>query len=61
MYKEGKIVEVGCEILVDREKAVMVESDITGKKAWIPKSQCEIDPDGNVQLPLWLAQEKELI
>lgn len=32
------------------------------KDVWLPKSQCEWDEDSQTMtLPIWLAQEKELI
>jgi hypothetical protein len=32
------------------------------RTVWLPKSQCEWDPDGKVMvMPVWLAKDKELI
>ena len=36
--------------------------DMGDGKVWFPKSQCEIDEDGNtIEVPEWLAIEKELV
>jgi hypothetical protein len=42
-------------------KAVMIEN-LNGENVWIPLSQCEIDANDNtIQMPEWLAIEKELV
>jgi hypothetical protein len=30
-------------------------------KTWVPKSQCELNDDGTITMPTWLAQERGLI
>jgi hypothetical protein len=50
---EGEIREPGTELAVqfyDGERTV-----------WLPRSQIEINDDGTVSMPEWLAQEKGLI
>ncbi len=59
MAKNHNIVEIGGEILVDRPAAILLEYN--GRKEWVPKSQCQIDEDGTVQMPEWLALEKGFI
>jgi len=35
---------------------------IDGDQIWFPKSRCEIDEDdGTIEVPEWLAIEKELV
>ncbi len=59
MSKASKIVEIDGEVLVDRPAAVLIECN--GKKEWVPKSQCEIDEDGCIQMPEWIAVEKGFV
>jgi hypothetical protein len=50
---EGEIREPGTALAVqfyDGERTV-----------WLPRSQIEINDDGTVSMPEWLAKEKELI
>lgn len=59
MSRGEKIIEVDGEVLVDRPLAVLVECN--GRKEWVPKSQCQVDDDGCIQMPEWLALEKGFI
>lgn len=57
----SKIITLKLIPLIDRDKAVMVEN-LNGDKVWLPKSQIEIDEqDKEIQLPEWLAIDKELV
>jgi hypothetical protein len=52
-----------CCVLVsfaETDHAYLVTSAITGKDAWVPKSQCEHE-DGTLQIPEWLTVDKELV
>lgn len=41
---------------------LQLEEGIFGKKEWFPKSQCELDESGRtIEVPEWLAIEKELV
>lgn len=48
----------------ETEKAYLVSDDEV-KKIWLPKSQCEMNPNVNGTFtltgPIWLLKEKELI
>ena len=63
MKKNHDIIELECWVRSETEKAYLIETD-TGK-GWIPKSQCEVErgtgSEASIQLPEWLAQERELI
>jgi hypothetical protein len=66
MKKNHDIIELECWVRGETEKAYLIETD-TGK-GWVPKSQCEVERGVNghgamdsIQLPEWLAQERELI
>ena len=60
MVKNHDIIEIEVRVKHQTTAALLVESVTTGKSAWVPKSVGEID--GNMlQLPEWMAEEKELI
>jgi len=59
MTKNHDIISVQCMVKHETEKAVLVEN-IKGKDVWIPKSQCEVE-DAGLQIPEWLALDKDLI
>lgn len=64
--KEPKIIEVDAEVLFETEKAYKLDDgkrDKDGKVigCWVPKSQCQKDDDGTIQMPEWLALDKGLI
>lgn len=64
--KNHNIAEFEVFIKAQTEKAILVE-DLNGKDIWIPKSQIEADElfetgqKQSVQMPEWLAIDKELI
>ena len=63
MKSEPKI-EVDCDYVTETDKAILVVSHDTGKRAWVPFSQCEVERKGDeVRLTLHeeLALDKELI
>lgn len=46
------------EEIADRETGEVKERE---KWFWLPKSQVEVNDDGTITLPEWLAQEKGMI
>lgn len=55
------IVTIKAEILHETKAAILIRSD-EGVKCWLPFSLIEIHPEeGEIDLPEWLAIEKELI
>lgn len=62
--KNHDIIEISCQKKHETEKAILVVN-LKNKEVWLPKSQIEIDSDKagcvELQLPEWLAEEKELI
>jgi hypothetical protein len=54
------LADIGGEIHAETDKAYQF---FDGKRTvWLPKSQCEWDPnDKTITMPLWLAEEKELV
>jgi len=58
---KSDLVDIAITLLHETPKAYLVD-DGSGKKQWVPKSQCEYDPDTQtLTLPEWLAVEKEFI
>lgn len=63
------LVDIECEIVQDRELSIAIKDGTTEevegqereKWFWLPKSQIEINGDGIVTMPVWLAEEKGLI
>jgi hypothetical protein len=60
MKKNHDIAEVPVTLKHETDEAYLVTSGITGKDAWVPKSQCECE-DETLQIPEWLAVDKELV
>lgn len=63
--KNHSIIDLSCLKKHMTQKAILVEN-LKQKDVWIPLSQIEIDherEDGiiDIQIPEWLAEEKELI
>lgn len=59
MAKNHDLISLEINLMHETEKAYLF-TNLKGEKTWIPKSMSEYD--GNeLQLPEWLAQEKELI
>ena len=56
--KNHDIIELDCAIKHETEKAYLVEGD--HGDVWLAKSMCEHDGE-TLQLPEWLAIEKELV
>ena len=66
-YKSD-LVDIACEIVRQTDKAVGIaddteDMDLDGKQKLfgLPKSQIEINDDGTITMPEWLAHEKGLI
>jgi hypothetical protein len=56
------IVNISGELISPFETEMAYHFFDGSRIVWIPKSQCEWDQDDKVmQMPLWLAMEKELI
>lgn len=57
----------GLSDLVDLDAVVLHETDAAlrinceGMIAWVPKSQCEVNNDGTISMPEWLAKDKNFI
>lgn len=51
----------------ERDQAILVRLDDTSPKVWLPRSEVEIEYKqgsttiATVTLPVWLAEEKELV
>lgn len=62
--KNHDIIEISCQKKYETEKAILVVN-LKNKDVWLPKSQIEIDSEAKgvveLQIPEWLAVEKELI
>jgi hypothetical protein len=65
---KSDLVDIACEIVRQTDKAVGVSDGTTDmeldgmpKLFWLPKSQIEINDDGTITMPEWLAMEKGLI
>lgn len=57
---KSDLIDIACVVLMETAKAWRVDA---GGEApvWLPKSQCEVNGDGTVTMPEWLALEKGLI
>lgn len=59
-----EIIEIEGEVIIETDLAIMINAE-GGDEIWLPKSQLEDWPDvgdeGEILLPRWLAEEKELI
>jgi hypothetical protein len=67
MKKNHDIIEISCQRIHETSLAVLVVN-LKNKEIWLPKSQVEIEEELNtaediilIQIPEWLAEEKELI
>lgn len=64
---KSDLVEINVDLLVRGDRAVQVRDHNTGKTVWLPLSRIELtraDEDERgwvVDLPEWLAIEKELV
>jgi len=56
---KSELFDVAANVVGETDKAWRVTDGI--KTVWVPKSQAEINDDGTITMPVWLAQEKELI
>jgi hypothetical protein len=58
--KQSALVDVAGAVLA--ETGLAFKFDDGARVVWLPKSQCEWDPDDETMaMPFWLAKEKELI
>lgn len=59
--RKNELIDLAVTIVGETEKAYKIDAGM-GTTCWIPKSQCEFDPETNIlTLPTWLAEEKEII
>lgn len=57
---KSDLVDIAGEIQGETDKAYRFFDGV--RTAWLPKSQCEWDPDDKTMaMPEWLAKDKELI
>lgn len=57
---KSELVDLPAKVLIDGDKAYRL--DVGGDvPIWVPKSQCEVNDDGTVTMPRWLAKERGLI
>lgn len=57
---KSDLIDIAGKIVFETEKAYRFDDG--ARQVWLPKSQCEWDPDDKTMaMPEWLAQEKELI
>ena len=57
--RRNELVDIAGEIKVETEKAIQFyDGDQT---VWLPRSQIEINDDGTVTMPEWLARDKGLV
>jgi hypothetical protein len=55
----NELVDIAGEIRAETERALQF---FDGERlVWLPLSQIEVNDDGTVTMPEWLAEEKELI
>ena len=62
--KSAPLIDLDCDYVTETDKAILVVSHDTGKRAWVPKSQCEFVRRGDevrVTLPEEAAIDKELV
>lgn len=57
--EDRDMVEIAGEIVRETDAAILFDDGT--QKVWLPLSQIEINDDGTVSMPEWLAMEKELI
>ena len=57
--RDAKLTDIAVEVRYETARAWLVYDG--AKEHWLPKSQCELNPDGTVTMPEWLAKEKGLI
>ena len=60
-HPEKKFVDIDGKVLVTKDNAYLVQFADNVAGTWVPRSQVEINDDGTVTMPEWLALEKELI
>lgn len=53
------LVDIDCEIIGETERAIRIDDG--SKTCWLPRSLSEINDDGTVTIPEWLAMDRELI
>jgi hypothetical protein len=54
-----RVVDIEAEVRVQTDRAVLLWDGKT--EDWVPKSQVEVNGDGTVTMPEWLAVEKGFV
>lgn len=62
----SRLVDIACEVRKETDKGIAIwdgEEKPDGSElwTWLPKSAVEVNDDGTVTMPEWLAKEKGLI
>ena len=60
------LVDIACEVRKQTEKGIAIwdgKEDKDGKEiwTWLPKSETEVNDDGTITIPEWMATQKGLI
>ena len=59
MSRSNDLIDIAGEIRAETEKAIQFfDGDVV---VWLPRSQIEVNDDGTVTMPEWLAIEKGLV
>jgi RNase P/RNase MRP subunit p29 len=56
---EPKLVDIAGEVRIETDKAMKIYDGT--KTCWVPKRLIEVNGDGTLTMPEWLAKEKGLI
>jgi hypothetical protein len=68
--KNSEVVDIECVVRIDKEKSIGIADGTVEKKGkwagreklfWLPKSLVEINDDGTVTMPRWLAEQEGLV
>lgn len=57
MKKNHTIVDIDCEVLHETDAAYLIDVG-HADNYWVPKSQCDWDECGTMQMPQWLVEAK---
>lgn len=56
---DSRLIDIAAEVRHETDRAYRVWDGT--RSVWLPKSQVEVNGDGTITMPEWLAREKELI
>ena len=57
--RKSDLVDIAAEVRRETDKAWLIFDG--HREVWLPKSQCEANPDKTFTMPEWLANEKGLL